>query len=638
MTIVGERYVTSKCHTLEDLDHNLQHLGYRGEALASVVNVSGLVDISSRHHLSQYTYSKVFHGGAAAGTVISKNQRTSVGTTITVHDFFYNMPVRRKSLAESFELERIRKSVETIALVSPSISFSLRNDLTGSSILQTHTTPSILTNFGLLFGSKKVSGMKEVSIGRSEFKISGFVSKDSHHNKSLQFIYINKHIVDKSPLHACVNQELNNSLLTKRIAHQCKESKWRDESYRYGSSVRRHTDRFPMYVLLIECPRSEYDISLEPAKTLVEFKHWDGILSDLTCLTRKFLKLNNLSLKIFPVSYKTQDVPAQLKGETASSISCQEDSFSFEDRSKNYNFDEVCSTLQSRPVKRPRIVGCTVSTSVLEPTSSHHACTDSLSTSDEKQSSPNTTEHANKISTVRPNSRCTEVRESSCRECSPLRINSTVASHAGETCNDNDYDADFKIAEDLCCHNYSVSEISCKGYPGASPLKGPPSIDSSIHPVLVPVLQSMKSNCISSHSTSYCLPSNSVSRNPSHHLSSPSSLSSSLTTDSTPFAQQANSLFITPYNTPTVSNLSTALHPTGLNSKCFTSVQSPPGTCNSYGHGQDNLIQEGKLISSARSTCVYHHDIVSHHFHSMPLVGCYVIRHSIPYGGFIPLE
>lgn len=290
--LMGDRYVTSKCHTLHDLDHNLQHLGYRGEAIASITELSRTVEISSRHHLSQSTYNKVFLNGKIAEIKLCSTQRLSVGTTVTLSDFFYNMPVRRKNMVEVFELEQVKKAVEFIALVNPSVSFSVRNDITGSLILQTHKTNSVLSNFGLLFSSNKVRKMKNVNFSRTKYTVSGFISTETHHNNSLQFIYVNRRIVKKTPLHTCVNSVLNNSLLTKK---QSQKGKLKASKYtKTLSSPTRILDKHPVYVLLIECPRSEYDICLEPAKTLVEFKNWDELITLLTFIANKFLEENRL--------------------------------------------------------------------------------------------------------------------------------------------------------------------------------------------------------------------------------------------------------------------------------------------------------------------------------------------------------
>ena len=73
------------------------------------------------------------------------------------------------------ELEKIKKAVESIALVHPSVAFTVRNEITGTLILQTHNTHSVLSNFGMLFAGDKVGRMKNVCIEHSKYKITGYM-------------------------------------------------------------------------------------------------------------------------------------------------------------------------------------------------------------------------------------------------------------------------------------------------------------------------------------------------------------------------------------------------------------------------------------------------------------------------------
>ena len=290
--------MTSKCHTIEDVNSKLNFFGYRGEAIASIINVSGTTEICSRHKLSQQTYSRIFHNGKAMPVTVSKYHRPSVGTTASIHDFFYSLPVRRKGISVALELEQVKRTVESIALVNPSISFSVRDDATGECMLQTHKTNSVLARFGLLFGMDKITGMKDVSLSQPGCELSGFISIDGYHNKSLQFIYINGRIIKKTLLHRCMNNMLANSLVTRKPS-RVSESSWQGKDQELGTELvghRRTQDLFGVYMLQVRCPRSEYDICLEPAKTLIEFKDWDGILSAIEILIRNFLVKNSLTL------------------------------------------------------------------------------------------------------------------------------------------------------------------------------------------------------------------------------------------------------------------------------------------------------------------------------------------------------
>lgn len=109
---------------------------------------------------------------------------------------------------------------------------------------------------------------------RGSFGISGIVSVENHYSKSLQFFLVNGRLVKKTALHACVNSALSNSLICRTMSRRCESSKWPAplEGGRDTVSPRRTLDKYGVYVLKLECPRTEYDICLEPAKTLVEFK------------------------------------------------------------------------------------------------------------------------------------------------------------------------------------------------------------------------------------------------------------------------------------------------------------------------------------------------------------------------------
>ncbi|PSN54405.1 hypothetical protein C0J52_21889 [Blattella germanica] len=113
------KYMTSKCHSIRDLCNNLTHFGFRGEALASIREVSGMLTLESRPLGSNTTYIKGFAHGKAQKAVVSKNDRAGHGTTITVLDFMYNVPVRRQRFKSAIDLEEIKSSIESIALIHP---------------------------------------------------------------------------------------------------------------------------------------------------------------------------------------------------------------------------------------------------------------------------------------------------------------------------------------------------------------------------------------------------------------------------------------------------------------------------------------------------------------------------------------
>ncbi|XP_019858092.1 PREDICTED: DNA mismatch repair protein Mlh3-like [Amphimedon queenslandica] len=301
MMIIGERYATSKCHSLKDLE-DLRSYGYRGEALASLIKICGKVDITSRQRLSPLTYTKSFHSGVAfplKESLSSLHHKT--GTTVALSDIFQSLPVRRKSLSEPVELERIRRSLSAIALIHSSVSFSLHDGSFGNGrlLLQTKGTGGMLSAFSFLFGKEIAQSLREVSRIEAGYTVSGYISTSPHHSKSIQMIYINKRLVCKTRLHSHVNKLLDNSL----IAH-CKDSAQYNRSQsktRVGGDMSPkavYSERFGVYVLNIQCSKTEVDIFMDPDKSLVEFKKWDKVLSVLSLAVRSFLKEHHLSLRV----------------------------------------------------------------------------------------------------------------------------------------------------------------------------------------------------------------------------------------------------------------------------------------------------------------------------------------------------
>ena len=321
MDMIGERYATSKCHDMKDLD-NLSFFGYRGEALASISHISGILEIVSKAKGSDVTYSKLFRNGKPLEVFESSKQRPSPGTTITVHSVFQNLPVRRKMLSPSLDYERIRKRIQGLAVIQPKVSITLRDDSTGSVSIQTHSTSSIANTFGCLFGQEYLKILKKVQCSNHAFTVDGFIGSEGHFNKKLQFVYVNKRLVTKTKLHKLANILLGRSLITKRkVASDGKESQQsKDGSYSDISSPGRSQDLYGIYVLNVDCSLSEYDITLDPGKTLVEFKNWNGILQCLEELINDFLIKENLTMKLDKPS------PSSVIEEVGCSLIVDEDS------------------------------------------------------------------------------------------------------------------------------------------------------------------------------------------------------------------------------------------------------------------------------------------------------------------------
>lgn len=307
MSVIGERYATSKCRDVTDLE-NISYYGYRGEALASIKEISSVLEICSRARGSKVTYSKIFHHGKEKGISEDSKLRPSGGTTVMAHNVFYNMPVRRKMLCCPLVYEQVYKRLQAISLIHPNISLTLRDDSTGAKSIQTHSSLSIAQTFGHLFGRELAESLREVSHIHGHFNMTGFIGITSYRNKSLQFLYVNGRLVLKTKLHKLVNELLGRSLIMKtkgKYQESVQENNRELNPSNCQPSPGRNNSDYGIFVINITCPRSEYDITLDPAKTLVEFKNWDDALACMSELVSTFLHRENLTMKLSPA----QQVP-----------------------------------------------------------------------------------------------------------------------------------------------------------------------------------------------------------------------------------------------------------------------------------------------------------------------------------------
>ncbi|XP_068436849.1 DNA mismatch repair protein Mlh3 isoform X2 [Clinocottus analis] len=288
MECVGNRYHTSKCSTVEDLD-NLRWYGFRGEALASVISLATLVEISTRTRLSVKTHVKIFKDGKGVDVFEAETARPSSGTTVVICNFLHNMPVRRKRMDAVLEGERVRHRVEAISLMHPSVSFTLKNDCTGAMTVQLPKARSTYHRFVQIHSLGRAQKLGEISHTHGQFEVIGYIGREGHYNNSLQFLYVNDRLLLKTRIHKLLN------LLLRRLS----SSNQKNDSPDGQSAIRspkhkRSQELHAVYIINIKCLFSEYDICLEPAKTLIEFKDWDEILLCIEEAVKAFLSKENL--------------------------------------------------------------------------------------------------------------------------------------------------------------------------------------------------------------------------------------------------------------------------------------------------------------------------------------------------------
>ena len=243
------KHATSKLQKDEDL-FDIHTLGFRGEALASIISIS---------KLTCTTRTKDFENGTKVkceNSQVSKVETgCAVGTIMEVKDLFYNVPVRLKFLKSSnTEFSYIQEIVQSLALSNPNVSFELKKN--GKPVLKTTGQNNLTQTIKEVFSSDVISNLKEVlkTDSGSGLKISGFVSKPDYTRSSKKnyHIYINSRSV-KCPV------------FQKAI----------DLVYKHLTAG----NKYPFVVLNLEIPPCDVDVNVHPTKKEVRYKNPNQIFN-----------------------------------------------------------------------------------------------------------------------------------------------------------------------------------------------------------------------------------------------------------------------------------------------------------------------------------------------------------------------
>ncbi|XP_033142173.1 DNA mismatch repair protein MLH3 isoform X3 [Brassica rapa] len=269
LVLLGERYATSKFHDFTNVETASESFGFRGEALASISDIS-LLEITTKAVGRPNGYRKVMKGSKCLHLAIDDDRKDS-GTTVTVRDLFYNQPVRQKYMRSSPKkvLESITKCSFRIALVHSDVSFSVLDIESDEELLQANPSASAFSLLMSDAGTKALNSLCKVDVTDGLLNVSGYISGPRDSFKALQYIYINSRFVSKGPIH---------KLLNNFAASFDSTDDWKPTDG-LQTGRRNRLQPCPGYILCITCPRHLYEFSFEPSKTNVEFKNWEPILT-----------------------------------------------------------------------------------------------------------------------------------------------------------------------------------------------------------------------------------------------------------------------------------------------------------------------------------------------------------------------
>jgi DNA mismatch repair protein MutL len=258
LALAVERHATSKLSQAADL-FNIQTLGFRGEALASIGSVSNLTLVSRTAH-SQVGAKLRMEGGQLLNLQLAG---APPGTTVRVEALFYNVPARLKFLkSEATERRLIDNLVVRYALAYPNVRFQLMQDKRPA--LQTSGRGERREILVALYGAEAARQMLEVNSIDGEMRISGFISPPSltrSHRRDI-FFYVNGRPVQDGALSAALLKGYHTLLMV---------------------------GRYPLGAIFIEMPPDAVDVNVHPTKAEVRFRQPEQVFAALQSAVRRAL-------------------------------------------------------------------------------------------------------------------------------------------------------------------------------------------------------------------------------------------------------------------------------------------------------------------------------------------------------------
>jgi DNA mismatch repair protein MutL len=250
-----ERHATSKISREQDLNA-IATLGFRGEALASIAAVSK-VTMTTRT-ADRDTGLKVKNEGGK----ITDIQETAcpVGTTITVNDLFYNVPVRKGFMKKSGqEASAVHELMTQLLLSRPDVSFRYISN--GKTEYHSPGDGQTATALQTVYGSRARKAMRPVDDHGNGLVIRGWVGigENARGNRSQELFFING-----------------------RVMH----SKILNEAVETGCRERVMIGKFPVCALYITIAYEAVDVNVHPNKLEVRFRDEAGVYEAVLMLAK----------------------------------------------------------------------------------------------------------------------------------------------------------------------------------------------------------------------------------------------------------------------------------------------------------------------------------------------------------------
>lgn len=252
LKLAFDKHTTSKIVDFKDL-YSIYSLGFRGEALASIVSVSEVSAISKTKE------EKIGQKILLNGKKISQSPiATNTGTSIEVRDIFKNLPVRKKFLKSDIsETNAISKLMYSLAFGYNDVSIKYIKD--GRLEFQTRANENLYLRITNLLDDKLKNNLINIKNSNDIYQIHGYISDANYYRgtRALQYIFVNKRLISSNFIINIFENEYKNLI---------------------------PSGRYPALFLYIETNPKNIDINVHPNKREIKFVYEDE-LEDLILAT-----------------------------------------------------------------------------------------------------------------------------------------------------------------------------------------------------------------------------------------------------------------------------------------------------------------------------------------------------------------
>jgi DNA mismatch repair protein MutL len=234
LEICLEKYTTSKLKDINDL-YNLDSFGFRGEALSTINAVSKLKITSSTTEDGK-------------GYLLENNILSLVpskkGTTITIEDLFYNVPVRKKFLkSRSLEYSKLYETFLASVLLNPSITFKFISEKKNIVFPKADFENRLVQIYGSDIKSKTI----KIDVKNDLFKLKGVLTNPSNPIYfPSNFLFINKRYVFSPQIYKSIVNSYKDYLMIQQK---------------------------PFFILFIDLDPRTIDVNVHPKKRIVKLQN-----------------------------------------------------------------------------------------------------------------------------------------------------------------------------------------------------------------------------------------------------------------------------------------------------------------------------------------------------------------------------